>query len=585
VSAPTLVQYNDSNTLSVAFPSPVTAGNFLVFLGSAEGGVTDTLGNIWVQFQEAGVFDLGLSVFVCASSKGGANTASTSSGSGFVAVAEFSPSVIQSQAGMTTGGTSADFVGAVNQLLVGQCVAFVGGNTITGVGAGFTQASGAFESRIGLEYQELASSGSVSSDFTITGTASRVGTSAFTLSTPPSPLAGTPSIVQACRVTFTNNVTKGNSILVVAFPFTATNTPALACNDTLGNVYVPITSSAVNGFGVNGPYCFASFFFCAASVASGANIVSLSGPSINISETWLLELSPCSVAEFSPVASGTVTGADITSGSISAVAGQLLIDFAVTADDSANSSIGMPCAGFQAPLNPLGNAINAFWFNLATQPVVANGSYNSDFNVYATAGSFSGPYVTGIIALASVFFSISGNAGEAGALVSYSGTASGSVTAASDGTYSIPGLLNGNYTISVSLPGFTFTPSSQNENVSGANITGVNFTVATRPPVGVGFSPSFVSQNEGGLRIYVSPGGINGIGVNGQFVTVPPTSQTYVWVYSNGVVAAGPQVPSGAYAIALVTSAKIQVSGTGNPNSGAYVLADGIISIADIRTN
>jgi hypothetical protein len=493
--------------------------------------------------------------------------------------------VIQSQAGVVTGGTSADFAGAVNQLLVGLCSAPVGGNTITGVGAGFTQASGSFESKIALEYQELASSGSVSSDFTITGTASRVGTSAITLSTTPSPLAGTPSIVQAGRINFENNVAKGNSILVVAFPFTATNTPALVCNDTLGNVYASITSSAVSGFGVNGPYCFPTFFFCSASVASGANVVSLSGPSINLAETWVLELSPCSVAAFSPMASGTVTGADITSGSISALAGQFLIDFAVTADDSANSSIGMPCAGFQAPLNPLGNAINAFWFTLATQPVVANGTYNSDFNVYATAGSFSGPYVTGIIALSSVFFSISGNAGEAGALVSYSGTASGSVTAASDGTYSIPGLLNGNYTISVSLPGFTFTPSSQNQNVVGANITGVNFTVATRPPVGVEFSPSFVAQNEGGLRIYVSPGGINGFSANGQFVTIPANSTTYVWVYSNGIVAAGPQVPSGAYAIALVTSGQIQTSGTGNPNSGAYVLSNGILTIADIRTN
>lgn len=660
MSSPTLVQYADTTNLSVAFPSPVTAGNFLVCLGSAVGGVSDTLGNIWVLFQEAFVFDLNLSVYVCASSKGGANTASTSAGSGFLAVAEFSPSVIQSQASLVTGGMSADFAGAVNQLLVGQCVAFVGGNSITGVGAGFTQASGSFESRIGLEYQELASSGSVSSDFTITGTASRVGTSAFTLSTTPTPLAGTPSIVQAARINFENNVTKGNSILVVAFPFTSTNTPALACNDTLGNVYVPITSSAVNGFGVNGPYCFASFFFCAASVASGANIVSLSGPSINISETWLLELSPCSVAAFSPMASGTVTGADITSGAISALAGQLLIDFAVTADDSANSSIGMPCAGFQAPLNPLGNVINSFWFTLATQPVVANGSYNSDFNVYATAGSFSGPYATGIIALASTY-SISGNAGVAGATVAYSGTSSGSVVADGSGNYSIIGLAPGSYTLTPSKTGYDFFPTSQNETITTSNLTGVNFTSSslynvsgnagaagatvsysgtvsgsvtadgsgnfsislpngtytitpsvpgrtftpgsrsetvsgapianvnfTENPLGfsaIGFSPSFVARNEGGLRIWVATGIANGVKVNGQFVTVFANTMTYVWVDSTGQIWPGLAVPPSVYAIAQVVASQIQVSGTGNPNSGAYVLADGIISIQDLRTS
>lgn len=187
--------------------------------------------------------------------------------------------------------------------------------------------------------------------------------------------------------------------------------------------------------------------------------------------------------------------------------------------------------------------------------------------------------------LAVATYSISGNAGIANATVSYSGTASGSVTADGSGNYSIQGLPNGGYTITPSLPGFTFSPTSQNETVNGANITGVNFTVATRPPVGVGFSPSFVAQNEGGLRIYVSPAGINGFGANGQFVSVPANAQAYVWVYSNGVVAAGPNVPAGAYAIALVTSGLIQTSGTGNPNSGAYVTSNGILSIADIRAN
>jgi hypothetical protein len=46
---------------------------------------------------------------------------------------------------------------------------------------------------------------------------------------------------------------------------------------------------------------------------------------------------------------------------------------------------------------------------------------------------------------------------------------------------------------------------------------------------------------------------------------------------SGGVVAVDTQVPSGAFAIAEVVSGQIQVSGTGNPNSGAYILADGII--------
>jgi hypothetical protein len=86
------------------------------------------------------------------------------------------------------------------------------------------------------------------------------------------------------------------------------------------------------------------------------------------------------------------------------------------------------------------------------------------------------------LANATTTFSISGNAGIAGATVSYSGTSSGSVIADGSGNYSIPGLANGSYTITPSLANYTFSPTSQNETVSGSNITGVNFTATFVPP-------------------------------------------------------------------------------------------------------
>jgi hypothetical protein len=72
--------------------------------------------------------------------------------------------------------------------------------------------------------------------------------------------------------------------------------------------------------------------------------------------------------------------------------------------------------------------------------------------------------------------SISGNAGTQGATISWSGTASGSTTADGSGNYTIPALADGIYTISPSKSGFVFSPGSQNKTVSGANLTGVNFT-------------------------------------------------------------------------------------------------------------
>src|SRR5713226_4849931 len=59
-------------------------------------------------------------------------------------------------------------------------------------------------------------------------------------------------------------------------------------------------------------------------------------------------------------------------------------------------------------------------------------------------------------------YSLSGNAGVAGATVSWSGTSSGSVVADASGHYSAPGVLTpgGNYTITPSLAFYTFSPAS-----------------------------------------------------------------------------------------------------------------------------
>jgi hypothetical protein len=81
--------------------------------------------------------------------------------------------------------------------------------------------------------------------------------------------------------------------------------------------------------------------------------------------------------------------------------------------------------------------------------------------------------------------SISGNAGIANAVVNYSGTSSGSVTADGSGNYEIDGLADGKYTITPSLASYIFTPTSQNVTVSGSDITGVNFAAAET----IGWSP------------------------------------------------------------------------------------------------
>ena len=64
--------------------------------------------------------------------------------------------------------------------------------------------------------------------------------------------------------------------------------------------------------------------------------------------------------------------------------------------------------------------------------------------------------------------------------VNYSGTASGSVTTQSNGSYAISGLNNGSYTLTPARSGYTFSPASQNVSVSGANRTGINFSATAQ---------------------------------------------------------------------------------------------------------
>ena len=77
---------------------------------------------------------------------------------------------------------------------------------------------------------------------------------------------------------------------------------------------------------------------------------------------------------------------------------------------------------------------------------------------------------------------ISPSSSGAGSTVTLTGAASMAVTADSSGNYSFTGLPNGSYTITPSKSGFTFSPSSLNATVNGANLSGRNFSATVIPP-------------------------------------------------------------------------------------------------------
>jgi len=82
----------------------------------------------------------------------------------------------------------------------------------------------------------------------------------------------------------------------------------------------------------------------------------------------------------------------------------------------------------------------------------------------------------------------SAGVGISGATIS---TGTSSTTTNSSGAWALGGLANGSYTMTPSLSGYTFSPASSSVTVSGANISGVNFTgtpTATNVPPVANFS-------------------------------------------------------------------------------------------------
>ena len=65
---------------------------------------------------------------------------------------------------------------------------------------------------------------------------------------------------------------------------------------------------------------------------------------------------------------------------------------------------------------------------------------------------------------------------KAGITINLTGAATTSTTTDSSGNYSFTNQEDGNYTVTPSLDGYTFNPTSTNVAVSGASVTGINFT-------------------------------------------------------------------------------------------------------------
>jgi hypothetical protein len=183
-------------------------------------------------------------------------------------------------------------------------------------------------------------------------------------------------------------------------------------------------------------------------------------------------------------------------------------------------------------------------------------------------------------------YSISGlitpAAGGSGATVVLSGAASASTTTDGSGAFTFSGLANGTYTLTPSRTGYTFSPTSQNVTVSGANVTtGVSFTATlqTSPTYSVSGT---ISPTAGGSGATVtlagtasasttanSSGAYTFTGLANGTYTVTPSHAGYTFApTSQSATVNGANVTGINFTATAQTTPTYSITGTISPTAG-----------------
>ncbi len=133
-----------------------------------------------------------------------------------------------------------------------------------------------------------------------------------------------------------------------------------------------------------------------------------------------------------------------------------------------NNASGTPTAG----TSPV-----AFTMRESVVTAIETGLYPGTGTILPT-----GKLNTSGIAYTSLGVAFGSSTGVAGATVTLSGSGSGTTVADANGNYTFGNLVNGSYTVTPTLAGYTFSPASQSVTINGANQAGINFTAQPTAP-------------------------------------------------------------------------------------------------------
>ncbi len=267
---------------------------------------------------------------------------------------------------------------------------------------------------------------------------------------------------------FASNVAANSIMFMLCLAVTVSTT--FSVTDSLGNTWTQIGTNQLDGTGTESN----ALFWAKNTGGAGANTVTMHSTTSAVLRTSQCEYTGQYAGSGNPIDNSAYEA--LASGGTASSVGP--VNFTVT-----NESLvclgrlglgGSPgVTGADGTVRAAGLTSNTV---LEDRAVAAAGNQTASWT--QGTGNNGGVFFAVAVKSATSTFNISGNAGVAGATVSYSGTASGSVAADGGGNYTISGLADGPYTITPSLTGYTFSPTSASETVSGSNITGVNFTAS-----------------------------------------------------------------------------------------------------------
>ncbi len=485
-----------------------TAGNLLIAFvrqtsGSPESitGVIDTAGNTWQQFGSLNAGGL-MGIFYCSPCLAGPNTVTASksgplNGIG-ISIAEYSGQFAAAPAGFATGPALTGANPANLILFTPQAgylmVEFFTTNGVavswTNFTGGFTQQAGALGGSL-----ETATWGDNTSSIAGVNLASItqgtqqggndfIGKCASFVPAGLTPIPGfnfvkTTEVIGSGTVSpttcmFPGGNTAGNLILVSVVQFGTTTNKVTGVTDTAGNIYALLSSSFISD---NANYFVAVYAANGCAGFKGNNTISAAfSAGAGTVETFGVEYSGQAASLLDTTAnSHTLAGSSVSYGITPAASNELLF----TSNSRAGGGAGFIGLGVQTDRSnvAIDGVTGGFVTPNADMEICdllssASGSNTITAGVLSTTGISS--FTTAIKAAT---FGISGNAGVAGATVSWSGPSSGSVVADGSGNYNTGEVLvvNGNYTITPSLSGKGFSPSNRTVLVV-ADTPGINFT-------------------------------------------------------------------------------------------------------------